>query len=385
MTSSRALPELAVIGKRLCEPLTGVGRYLECLLRWWGRMDVPFERIRLYAPGEPNLPADALATAELVQIPLRGSPLIWENLTLARKLGARELVFGPYTLPWGAAGRGVASNLGIYDGRPGDFPWHARMRTTPFFQHSARSARRVIANSTSTKNDLVRLYGADPDKVDVVLLGADETLTPRGEEPEPAPPQTLAKYGIPLGPFFLFAGKLSVRRNVPMLLEALALARAQGAVSEKLVLVGPDNWGLDPVGVAARAGVSDAVIWAPHAPMEDLAHLYRAATAFVLPSEHEGFSLTIPEAMACGTPVIAFDHAALEGGLREGVLLAEPQTREGLASALKATALDEDLRKRLHARSLGCAAGFRWETTARKTMQILARAAGLASDGEAAR
>ncbi|MCB1022046.1 MAG: glycosyltransferase, partial [Acidobacteria bacterium] len=290
--SKGALPELAVIGKRVCEPLTGVGRYLECLLRWWGRMDVPFERIRLYAPGRPNLPADALATAELVEIPMRGSPLIWENVTLARHLGPHELVFGPYTLPWSVTGRGVASNLGIYDGRPGDFPWHARLRTTPFFRHSARHARRVIANSASTKNDLVQLYGADPDKVDVVLLGADETLAPRGDEPVSPPAHVLAKYGIPAGPFFLFVGKLSVRRNVPMLIEALALARAQGAVAERVVLVGPDHWGLDPLGLAARAGVGDAVIWAPHAPMHDLAHLYRAATAFVLPSEHEGFSLT---------------------------------------------------------------------------------------------
>ncbi|MCB1021762.1 MAG: glycosyltransferase, partial [Acidobacteria bacterium] len=136
-------------------------------------------------------------------------------------------------------------------------------------------------------------------------------------------------------------------------------------------------WGLDPLGLAARAGVGDAVIWEQHAPMHDLAHLYRAATAFVLPSEHEGFSLTIPEAMACGAPVIAFDHAALEGGLRDAVLLAEPQIREGLAAALKATALDEDLRKRLHARSLACAARFGWEKTARSTLDILARAAGL--------
>jgi glycosyltransferase involved in cell wall biosynthesis len=375
--SPERLPELAVVGRRLCEPLTGVGRYLECLLRWWGRMDAPFKRIRLYAPGKPNLPSDAMATAELVTVPSRGSPLVWENLSLARRLSGRELVFSPYTLPWSAAGRGVVANLGIYDARPEDFPWSARIRTTPFFRYSARRARRVIANSTSAKNDVVRFYGVAPEKVDVVLLGADETLAPAGPEPVRPPEELLARLGMAPGPFFLFAGKLSKRRNVPLLIEAFAAARADGAMAERLLIVGPDHWGIDPAGMARAAGVADSVIWTPHAPMADLAHLYRGATAFVLPTEHEGFSLTIPEAMACGTPALVFDHAALEGDLREGVMLVEPRTEDGLAAALRAVASDSGLRARLHERSLACAAGFRWERTARETLQILARAAGL--------
>ena len=379
--SAARLPELAVVGRRLCEPLTGVGRYLECLLRWWGRMDVPFGRIRLYSPGEPNLPREALAAAELVVVPGGASPLLWENLTLARRLSGRELVFSPYTLPSAAAGRGVVSNLGIYDARPEDFPWSARIRTTPLFRYSARKARRVIANSASAKNDVVRFYGVAPEKVDVVLLGADETLAPGGPLPVPPPAELLERLGMPPGPFFLFAGKLSKRRNIPRLIEAFAAARAAGGLAERLVIVGPDHWNLDPAGLARAAGVADSVVWTPHAPMADLAHLYRGATAFVLPTEHEGFSLTIPEAMACGAPALVFDHAALEGGLREGVLLVEPRTADGLAAALREVAADPALRARLRERSLACAALFRWERTAAETMRILARAAGLEISG----
>lgn len=51
--------KLAVIGRRLCEPLTGVGRYLEALLAEWGRPQSPFERVRVYLPGSPRVEPDA--------------------------------------------------------------------------------------------------------------------------------------------------------------------------------------------------------------------------------------------------------------------------------------------------------------------------------------
>ena len=374
------LPELAVIGRRLCEPLTGVGRYLECLLRWWGRMDIPFERIRVYAPEPPNLPADVLKPLEVVIVPENGSALVWENLMLARRLSGKELLFGAYTLPWFSAARGVVSNLGIYESRPQDFPWRARMTTIPFFRHSARRARRVIANSASTKQDVVRYLGAQPEDVDVVLLGADEALGPGETSPAPLPEDVRSRYRIPTGPYFLLAGKLSKRRNAPLLIEAFAAAKAGGAIEERLVLIGADRWGIDSVGAAKRAGVGESVVWAAHAPMEDLAHLYRGATAFVLPTEHEGFSLTIPEAMACGTPAIVFDHAALEDDVREAAMLVEPRTKEALAEALRSVARDAPLRNRLSERGLACAKLYRWERTARATMDILAQAAGLNSE-----
>jgi glycosyltransferase involved in cell wall biosynthesis len=79
--------------------------------------------------------------------------------------------------------------------------------------------------------------------------------------------------------------------------------------------------------------------------------------------------------MACGAPAIVFDHAALEGGVRDAVLLVEPRDREGLAQALVRVALDRALRARLREQSLACAALYRWERTARETMRILAEAA----------
>ena len=73
----------------------------------------------------------------------------------------------------------------------------------------------------------------------------------------------------------------------------------------------------------------------PFLGSDALAPLYRGAHAFVLPTEHEGFSGTIPEAIASGCPVVTVDHAALEdAGLREAVL-AVPSASPGLLAAAR--------------------------------------------------
>ena len=108
--------ELAVIGRRLCEPLTGVGRYLNRLLFHWSRLDTPFDRIVVYAPSEPQLCDDVFrGQVELRVVPGKASPLIWENFTLSHRLESADLIFGAYSVPVGRAGDSVVSNLGIYE------------------------------------------------------------------------------------------------------------------------------------------------------------------------------------------------------------------------------------------------------------------------------
>jgi glycosyltransferase involved in cell wall biosynthesis len=369
---------LAVIGRRLCEPLTGVGRYLQSLLYYWGRSPTPFSRITVFTPGEPNLPAGTIQPPVEVRIvSIRVSPLVWENITLPLHMRDVDLVFGPYTLPWVLARRGVVSNLGIYESRPADFSVLDRLRTTPFFRHSARQARWVLANSESTKNDLVRHYGVDTARTQVVYLGVDRELQPaEGAAASELPEAVRNRYGLPAGPFFLFVGKLSKRRNIPMLLAAFARLRKGCGAPQSLIVIGPDYLGLNVPKRAAELSVDEAVHYIPHVPMEFLVHFYRAATAFVLPTEHEGFSLTIPESMACGAPVIVFDHAALEAGLREAAWTIREPTVERLCEAMERVINDPGLRARLREASLRCAQRFSWEQTARQTMAVLERAVG---------
>jgi glycosyltransferase involved in cell wall biosynthesis len=285
-----------------------------------------------------------------------------------------DVVFGPYTLPWRSTGIAVVSNLGIYESRPEDFSWSQRARTVPFFRHTARRARLVIANSESTRRDLVRYLGVADDKIRVIYPGIDEAFRPLGGDAVPA--RLARAWNLPAGPFFLFVGKLSKRRNIPMLLDAFCRLRRERLIPHLLLVVGPDYQGVDAPRLIAERRLEGAAFYVPFAPREDLVELYSAATAFVLPTLHEGFSFTILEALACGAPVVTFDHPPLhEAGLREATLALERPSAEALYDALAAMLDRFELRERLRQAGLACATRFSWKQVANQTLGVLCEAA----------
>lgn len=373
--------QLAVIARRLCGPLTGVGRYLEYLLYHWSRTETPFHRIVAYVPWEPLLePGTLSGRVELRLLPARLPPLVWENVVLPVRMEKADVVFAPYTLPWRYSGVGVVSNLGIYESRPEDFSRWQRLRTTPFFRQSARRARLVIANSDSTRRDLVQYYGVDDSKIRVIFPGVDEAFRPLGGDA--IPPRLSKKHRLPSGPFFLFVGKLSRRRNVPLLLDAFQRLRLEKNVPHSLLIVGPDYLGVDAPRLIVERGLSNAAFYIPFAPREDLVELYSAATAFVLPTLHEGFSFTILEALACGAPVITFDHPPLrEAGVREATLAVEQPDVKGLSEAMRELIEQPHRRAELRRLGLACAARFSWKQVAAQTMTTLCEAAGFSAKG----
>ena len=368
--------ELAVIGYRLCEPLTGVGRYLEALLYQWSRLETPFRRIAVYCPREPNIsphvirpPVELRIVRSRLSSHLWENLLLWENLVLPPAMDRCDLLFAPYTLPWSCSAPTVVSNLGIYESRPGDFSVGRRLRSSAGFHHAVHEARTVIANSEATRRDLVRFYGLKSSKVQVVYPGVGEPFSP-APPPDPPASDIRDRLGIPNAPFFLFVGKLSRRRNVPLLLEAFRQLTDSGNVPHSLVIVGPDPLGVDVRERVAALRLSGRVVYFPYLDSEPLADLYRQAAAFVLPTLGEGFSFTVLEAMACGAPVVVFDHVALEGGVGEAALVVHDRSAEGLSRSLSDVA-HESMRLRLRQQSLDCASQFSWRKTAEQTAAAL--------------
>jgi glycosyltransferase involved in cell wall biosynthesis len=106
---------------------------------------------------------------------------------------------------------------------------------------------------------------------------------------------------------------------------------------------------------------------------QDLPGLYAGARAFVLPSLYEGLGLTCIEAMACGTPVVAADRAALPETCGGAALLVDPEDPGAIADAVLAAAGDETERERLIAAGRERAAGFSWARTTRETDAAIER------------
>lgn len=358
---------LGVDAGRAVGERTGVGRYVLHLLSAWSSGPLPFETVRVfsYAPLE-SFPDDPRFRYEV--LPGSASELAWQPLKLRPAAKGVDVLFGQYTLPLGYRGRGVINNLGIYEGALAIPGWQARLRSW-HQKVSAQKADAVIANSESTKDDVVRFYGVDPARIEVVWPGsAADDYRPAAPGDQPAAP-----FGG--SPYFLFVGKLSKRRNVPALVEAFSLVH--GVHPEfRLLIVGPNTGGVPVEELFSRFGVEESARYEPFLGSKDLAPLYRGAHAFVLPTEHEGFSGTIPEAIASACPVVTVDHAALgDAGLREAVLAVPSPDPHLLAEAMTRTIVEPELRERLAQAGLEVSKLLTWEECARRTMDVLERVA----------
>jgi len=233
---------------------------------------------------------------------------------------------------------------------------------------SVRRARRLIAVSESTKQDLVHYYHLPPERIDVVPNGVDDRFRPW---PEAQVAAFRAARGLPER-FLLFVGTLEPRKNVAGLIRAYARLPQP---RPPLMLVGGKGWLYDEIfALVESLGLGGKVHFVGYVPAEDLPGWYNAAHLFVYPSLYEGFGLPPLEAMACGTPVISSTTSSLPEVVGRAGLLVDPGDIEALAEAMDRLLNDEDLHAALRTAGPERAAAFSWRETARRTALVYRRA-----------
>lgn len=253
-------------------------------------------------------------------------------------------------------------------------------------QEVVADATRLIASTAEERAHLIGLYGAAPDRVDVVAPGVDLTVfrpggrggggTVRPGDIAASRARSRLRLGLePDGELLLFVGRIQPLKAPDILLHATAeLLRRDPSRRARLsvaVVGGPSGAGLEQpdalVKLAADLGISDLVRFQPPAPQPELAHWYRAADAVVVPSHSESFGLVALEAQACGTPVVAAAVGGLRTAVADGVsgLLVPGHDPLRYADALDRLLRQPRLRARLAAGAIERAASFGWSATAR--------------------
>jgi glycosyltransferase involved in cell wall biosynthesis len=218
----------------------------------------------------------------------------------------------------------------------------------------ARRARKLIAVSEHTRNEVVRLLGVDPRRVAVIHEAADAPAV----EPDPA---TLERYRID-APFFLYVGSAYPYKNLARLIEAFALVEGD----YRLVLAGDQ----EDFGAALREQASERVVFTGPVSEPELAALYSGALAYAFVSLSEGFGLPGLEAMAAGVPVVAAHAASLPEVYGGAARYTDPRHVGLIAAALTNVAGDEELRRQLVADGRERAAEFSWTRTAEQTLAV---------------
>lgn len=362
---------------RLTRKFTGVGRYLECVLREWSGMELPFERVLLYT--------HTLLRQEHVAFPLERfeqrvigrvvpDPL-WEAVWLRQAAKEVDVLYCPsYSIPWAYPGRCAVTYLGPSEFRFGGYAWWRAQAYETLFRYSARRADRVFAISRAVRNRLVQDFRIPDDRIDLTYLAASDLFRPLGNCLDVE--QRRRKYIPGDEPFILFVGKLAKRHSIPNLLAAFAELKHDSRLPHRLVLVGPDYLHLDIPARARRLGIANCVTHIPYVYHADLPPLYNAAEFFVYPAtEAEGFGIPVVEAMACGTPVVTVNQGSLREIAPGAALTTEASGVDDLREAMVRMATDAELRRELSTRGIERAKSFQWRITAERTLDVLARLA----------
>lgn len=245
-----------------------------------------------------------------------------------------------------------------------------------FVPRSLAKAAKVIADSESTRRDILRLFkkSVPPEKVATILLAADARFVPPSNGQESAWSAVNTQFGLGGRPYILSVGVLQPRKNLGTLLDAFALVKlGPHAPPHKLVIVGKRGWlgeELDRQTAQLPPSVAEDIVWTGYVPDDDLPALYGGADVFCYPSKYEGFGLPPLEAMSCGCPVLCVRASSLPEVVGDAAVLLPPDDSSAWATALEKLLTQPLVRERWRERGLERARRFSWEQTARETLRI---------------
>jgi glycosyltransferase involved in cell wall biosynthesis len=229
---------------------------------------------------------------------------------------------------------------------------------------ACKKADRIVVNSEYMRSKIIAWYGANRDRVVVIPNGVDLDMF------------NVQNRRIVLSgnPAILFVGHLWWIKGVDLLLQAMV--KLKSVLPEaKLHLVGAKyehefekNYEL----VAKRQGLEQQVIFHGAVSHSIIPHYYKSAALCVLPSRHEGFSITMLEAMASGTPIVASDIERFREILQDGenAVLFKSEDAVSLSTAILRLYADSDLRRKISQNASKTVMNYSWDSIAERYISL---------------
>lgn len=235
---------------------------------------------------------------------------------------------------------------------------------------SIKRADKIVAISDFTKNEIVKYYKINPEKIEVVYNAVSDDFLENdysGNELF----QIRKKYNLP-EKYFLYIGTLQPRKNIPILLEAFAKIKEK--ISDtKLVLAGnknAHNFDVEIDRMIEKLQLEESIVFPGFIEEKDKAAIFFLAKAFVFPSLYEGFGIPILEAMSKKIPVLASKIPVHLEVAENGAFYFSKENVDEISEKLYTILEDKNLREKLIDLGKKRADFFSWKKSAKKMLSV---------------
>lgn len=173
-------------------------------------------------------------------------------------------------------------------------------------------------------------------------------------------------------PYLLHVGPCEPRKNPLKLVQAYAILKHEAGIPHSLVLAGAKGRLTEAAQEEIRRlRLDKSVIMTGPVDDSTLVRLYNSADLFIFPSLYEGFGIPVLEAMACGTPVVASNCAALpEVGHDAVVYIDDPTDSANIAVCIESVLCDARRQKKMRERGLQIVQNYSWRECALRHLQL---------------
>lgn len=244
---------------------------------------------------------------------------------------------------------------------PHDSRWLTAKYYNHFFPRFAKAATRIATVSEFSKNDIASSYGIQPDTIDVVYNGINPFFRPLNTEEKNS---TRSKYSEGKN-YFVSVGALHPRKNLPRLIDAFANFKKESGSNYKLLLAGPQFWGLGPIQQAINEhNLHNEVVLTGRLANDELAMVLGSASALTFVPYYEGFGIPLVEAMEAGVPIVTANVTSLPEVAGPAALLVNPGDTNEIKNAMLQLYTRPELAQQLIEKGFRQKTKFSWDKTA---------------------
>lgn len=235
-------------------------------------------------------------------------------------------------------------------------------------KHSLKKSRKIISVSEYTKNEILKYYPIDSDKIKIIYEGI-----PIGNSQKAAVDEIFDlknKYGIKK-PFIFYTGVWRNHKNLVGLIRAFDILVNKYNLDIELVLGGKE----DPFYPEVRnewekLRLETRIICPGFISERELPLFYRAAEIFCIPSFVEGFGFVALEAMIAGTPVAASNAGSLPEIIGNAAAYFDPYDCRNIADVIFSIFDNPDFKNRLLQKGFEQIEKYDWRKMAEQTLEV---------------